>query len=288
MSQFYSFMIAPLDNALIGNFRVATNFGVLLTFVTIPISTVLFPAFSKLNPKNDLHLLRTMFASSVKYSALLLVPATMALMVLANPIVGTLYGDKWPYAPSYLSLGIIVNMFVLFGHLIIGVLLSAVGETMLMMKMNMLTLSIGVPLAFIIIPQFGINGAILGLTVCGLPSLFLGLRHAWKHYGIKVDYRASGKIFLASTVATLITFLFLSIINAAYWMLLVTGLLLFLVVYLTITPLIGAINQTDIANLRTMFSNLGVISKLLEIPLRIFEMSLKIRVLQTKKVVADS
>jgi hypothetical protein len=47
----------------------------------------------------------------------------------------------------------------------------------------------------------------------------------------------------------------------------VTGGALFLATYLTVAPLIGAINQTDINNLRAMFSGLGIISKLLEIPL---------------------
>jgi hypothetical protein len=42
-------------------------------------------------------------------------------------------------------------------------------------------------------------------------------------------------------------------------------------------PLIGAINQTDINNLRAMFSGLGIISKLLEIPLTLVEKQLKTR-----------
>jgi hypothetical protein len=41
--------------------------------------------------------------------------------------------------------------------------------------------------------------------------------------------------------------------------------------YLTMAPTIGAINQADISNLKTMFSGLGVISKLLNIPLATME-----------------
>ena len=77
--------------------------------------------------------------------------------------------------------------------------------------------------------------------------------------------------------AAIATYLFLSVLNAANWVLLVTGMVLFLAVYLTAAPLIGAINQTDINNLRAMFSGLGVISKLLEIPLTLVEKPLKTR-----------
>jgi hypothetical protein len=56
----------------------------------------------------------------------------------------------------------------------------------------------------------------------------------------------------------------------------VTGGALFLATYLTVAPLIGAINQTDINNLRAMFSGLGIISKLLEIPLILMEKLLKV------------
>ena len=54
-------------------------------------------------------------------------------------------------------------------------------------------------------------------------------------------------------------------------MLLIAGAILFLVVYLISIPLIGAINQTDVSNLRAMFSGLGIVSRLLEIFLKIIE-----------------
>jgi len=52
--------------------------------------------------------------------------------------------------------------------------------------------------------------------------------------------------------------------------------------YLISAPLIGAINQMDINNLRVMFSGLGIISKVIEIPLTIVEKSLRINAKRTK------
>jgi len=278
LAQFYAFMMASfVDLALIGNYRIAINFAILLTFFTMPIGTVLFPAFSKLNPQNEQQLLQTVFKSSVKYTALFLVPATMALMVLAKPVIGTIYGDKWLYAPFFLALYVISNLFAIFGTFSRGNLLAALGETKLLMKLNILTLFIGVPLAFLLIPQFGIIGVIVVTLVAGIPSMFISLHWAWKRYGAKIDFKASAKIFLASATAGTATYLFLNILNTANWVLLATGMALFLAIYLTTAPLIGAINQKDVDNLRSMFSGLGIISKILEIPLVLVQKVLNLR-----------
>ena len=85
MVQFYRLMMASFcTDAMIGNYQVSTQFTVLLTFVTAPIATVLFPAFAKISSQNERSLRESIFASSIKYSALLLVPATMAVIVLSE------------------------------------------------------------------------------------------------------------------------------------------------------------------------------------------------------------
>jgi len=140
----------------------------------------------------------------------------------------------------------------------------------------MLTLTIGIPIALLLIPSHGILGVIVVGVVAGLPSMFIGLYWAWKRYGTKADLQASTKILLASAIAATTTYIFLSVFNAAEWIRLVTGGMIFVAIYLIAASFIGAINQTDVNNLRAMFSGLGVISKLLEIPLVLVEKMLKV------------
>lgn len=278
LPQFYSFLMAVfVDMATIGNFRIATNFAVLLTFLTIPISTVLFPAFSKLDPQKERKLLKTVFTSSVKYTAILLVPATIVIVVMSQPIIGTIYGTKWPSAALFLSLYVLTNLFAVFGNLSLNSLLSGIGETKMVMKLNILTLFIGVPMAFLLIPYFEIVGMITVLIVATVPSMFIGLYWAWKHYGTKADFRSSLGIFVASIIAAVPTYVAINVLNTASWIMLATGTMLFLAIYLIAAPLIGAINQSDINNLRAMVSGLGFISKTLEIPLVIIQKVLNVR-----------
>lgn len=278
LPQFYNFLMASfVDVATIGNFRTATNFAVLLTFFTFPISTVLFPAFSKLDHQNEPQLLKTVFTSSVKYAALFLVPATMAMMVLAKPIIGTLYGNKWLEAPPFLALYVVIYLLSIFGNLSLSSLLTGLGDTKMMMKMSTLTLCIGTPLAFLLIPQLGVIGLIIVTIVAGIPSLFIGLNWIRKRYGTKPDLRISARILLASAVAAAATYLLLNTLNAPSWIQLATGALLFLGIYLTAAPLFGAVNQADVNSLRAMFSGLAIVSKTLEIPLSIIQKVLDVR-----------
>ena len=51
---------------MMGNYFSAAYFSVLLTFISLPISTALFPTFSKINAEREPGLAKMVFASSVK------------------------------------------------------------------------------------------------------------------------------------------------------------------------------------------------------------------------------
>jgi stage V sporulation protein B len=272
LTQYAQFVMgSAVDLASIGNYRIASNFAVLLTFFTIPISTVLFPAFSKINPEDEPQLLKTVFASSAKYTALFLVPATVAMMTLAHPLIATIYGEKYPYAPLYLALGVAGNLFALLGSLSMSSLLTGLGETKLLMKLNLLTLAIGIPASTILIPTLGIIGLIIAVTLAGAPSLLFGLRWVSRRYSAKAELTYSAKVFLASATAAIPAYTLVQYSRLAVWVQLFTGAGSFLLVYLIVAPLVGALTKSDIRNLRAMFSSLGIISKLINLPLVLSE-----------------
>jgi O-antigen/teichoic acid export membrane protein len=286
-SPIFSFLMASyVSEIMIGNYKIAGNFTVLLSLISNPIITVLFPAFSKLDPRKENNLLKTIFASSVKYTVLFVVPATMAIIVLANPLIGTIYGSKWPYAPTFLAYSVVYNLLSLFGWRSMGSLLPAMGETKLLLKLSLLTLIMSILLSFLLVPSLGIIGIIIGTPTAGLPSTAIALYLIWKRYGTKADFGESAKILLASVLSTITVYLFLTFFTAPFWVLLVAGGILFLSVYLISVPLVGAINEADVNSLRGMFSGSSLISRLLEIPLKIFEKLLKMRNSQsnTKKI----
>ncbi|MGD2066544.1 MAG: oligosaccharide flippase family protein, partial [Candidatus Bathyarchaeota archaeon] len=276
--QFYGFMMAFYCNdVMIGNYQVANNFAVLLTFFTIPIATVLFPAFAKLNPQNEPELVKTVFKSSVKYTAILLVPATTAVMVLAQPMVSTLFGEQYVYAPFFLSLLVITNLTAAFGNLSMNALLTGLGETKALMKLSLLTLALGFLLAFLLIPNLGITGIIIGNLIASIPSTLLGLGWIFKKYRVSADLRSTAKVFASTAIVTGITYISLSFFNTAEWMRLMVGGIVFLVSYLIVAPFMGAIVKEDIHNLRALFSGMGFIVKIINLPFIIAEKAASIK-----------
>jgi O-antigen/teichoic acid export membrane protein len=272
LAYIYIFIAVPLtSNATYGNYVVASNFTVLLTFFTIPIATVLFPAFAKLDPQNERELTRNVFASSIKYASILIVPAAMILMALSGPIVGALYGIKYTYAPFFLTIAAINGLNVVLGGQSVNAFLSGFGETRTIMKQNIITVIIGIPLSIILIPTLGILGLIITTVVDGLPGFFWVLQWIWKHYGARADLQSSAKILAASAVAALTAYLPTRFLNTADWIKLIIGLIVFLIVYIEGAPLIGAVSLDDINGLRTMFSGMGIITKIINLPLKAAE-----------------
>jgi stage V sporulation protein B len=268
LAQIYVFVAVPLtSNATYGNYLVATSFTVLLTFFTTPIGTVLFPAFAKLDPQNERELTRTVFVSSIKYASILVVPAAMMLMSLSGPIVGTVYGEKYAYAPFFLALSVITALFVALGSLSIGNFLLGCGETRISLKQNTITVIVGVPLSIVLIPTLGIAGLIITSIIDGLPAFLWALYWIWEHYGVRADLQSSAKILVASAIAAFTAYLPTRFLNTGDWIKLTIGLIIFLVVYVGGAPLIGAVSLADINNLRTMFSGMGIITRILNLPL---------------------
>ena len=137
LTQFYSYILAiyVINNATIGNYNVALNFVVLITFFATPVTTMLFPAFSKLDPQKDKELLKNVFQFSVKYAALVVVPVTAMVIALAQPAIGTIFQDKYVQAPLFLALLSVNYLYTAFGNLSVSNLINGQGYTTFSLKL---------------------------------------------------------------------------------------------------------------------------------------------------------
>lgn len=254
-----------------GNYGAAVNFAVLITFFTVPIVTVLFPAFSKLKLEHEKESLQVIFRSSVKYGALLTLPVTLMVMVLAEPLVYTLVKTIYTEAPFFLMLYVIVYLYAGLGNLSLGSFLNSQGRTDISMRISLFTLGLGVVLGVGLIIPFGVVGMLITNAVAALPSTLYGLWWLKKYFGVTIDWVASAKIFLASCVAAAVTYLVLSLFSASYWLELCVGAVVFVCIYFVVAPFIRAISRNDVSSLREMFSGLGPISYVFEVPFKILE-----------------
>jgi O-antigen/teichoic acid export membrane protein len=272
--QFYNFLLYMYvsDNALIGNYSIASTFVVLITFFATPVTTMLFPAFSKLDHRKDPQTLKNIFQSSVKYASLLVVPASAMVMALAQPAISTLFGNQYTEAPLFLSLLSITYLFTVVGSLSISSLINGQGQTRFSLAIAMLTAAVGFPLGFILISNYGVLGLITTTLTAGLPGIIAMLAFIKKHYNVTIYWRSSVKILLSSLAAAALTYVLLTQLNTfPSFARLIIGVAVFAPTYLVAAILTQAFDTTDINNLREMLSALGPLQSILNYILTIIE-----------------
>jgi peptidoglycan biosynthesis protein MviN/MurJ (putative lipid II flippase) len=138
----------------------------------------------------------------------------------------------------------------------IGNFLSGQGKTKVAMNLTLINMVIELSLSLVLIPAFGIVGLIVTTLVTGIPSLALGLWWVKKNFGAGVDWASSTKIFLASGIVAAITYVTISQLTFYHWIKLVLGRIIFLATYFMVVPLIRAIDENEVNNLREMVSDL--------------------------------
>lgn len=274
LSQFFAFLLPihyATDNTIIGNYKIAQTFVVLIGFFATPITTMLFPAFSKLNPEKDKETLRNVFQSSIKYAALLVVPVSALIMSVSEPAISTLFGDTYTTAPLFLALLAIAYIYSAFGNLSTGNLINSQGHTTFNMKLAIITSSIGFPLGYILIMNFGVLGLIATSLTAGLPSLFISLRWIKRNYDMTVEWRSSAKILLSSITAGILTYLITSQLTFVSWVRLIIGVAIFLLAYITAALLTKTVTKSEINNLRAMTTGFGFLTGILDKFLNLLE-----------------
>ena len=278
-SQFYAFLLPIFyitDNNTIGNYGIASTFIVLIAFFATPITTMLFPAFSKLNPQKDKETLRNVFQFSIKYASLLVVPVAALVMCLAEPAVSTLFGKAYSTAPLFLVLLAINYVFTAFGSLSVGSFISSQGKTTFILYLTLIAAAIGFPMGYILIMQFGVLGLIVTSLVTGIPTTIISLYWIRKHYELTVDWRSSAKILLSSSIAAALTYILINELGFSSLIRLIIGAVFFAFVFVATALFTQTINKSDIENLRGMVSGLGTIGKIINPVLNIIEKLLEI------------
>jgi O-antigen/teichoic acid export membrane protein len=270
---FYT-LIMPIfvtDNSLIGNYSLAQTFVVLIVFFATPVTTMLFPAFSKLDYRKNQLDLKNVFQYSVKYAALLVVPVAVLVMSLAEPAIHTLFPEGYSQAPFFLMLLSISYLFTALGNLSAGNLINSQGDTKYTLKLSILQTVIGFPLGFVLISQFGIIGLIVSSLVVVLPGLFLSLGFIKKRYGVSVDWGSSARILLSSAVTGVLTYLLITWLPFSSPIRLVIGVVVFVAAFVLIAVFTRTITRADLENIQTIVAGLGPLRKPLHLVLSILE-----------------
>jgi len=284
--QFYSFLMARYSSTFsVGNYGVASTFLVFVGFITFPISNVLFPMFSKMSGSEGRGGLEVAFRASVRYVSFLMLPAAVGVMAVSQPLIGVLFGDEYSLAPLFLVLLSVGSLFCGLGSLSMDSLLASQGKTWIICRNSLLTMVVGLPLSFILIPRFGVLGFIVNSLITQVVSTILSIYSVRRLFKYKMWIGQSGRTYVAAfTMGGLV---WVTLIVLRLWVgiyndiiLLGAGCLVGFFFYLLLLPLIGAIERADLESLNNIFEMFGLLKPIFSI---FFVIMMRVAVIRSRE-----
>ena len=269
LPQFYITMLGSWEttkyslteiNDLIGNYSVVLNFGVLLSFVTLPIGTTIFPLFSKLeHNKNELEFL---YRNAVKYSTLLGYPIIFIIIALSKQIITVLFNDRYVFAPYYLRIYMLTFLLIGLGSVCNGSLLSGQNRNDVNFKSTLCKFIVSLPLSYYAIQRHGVVGLLYTYFISAFINTGINLLYIYRIFKFKINYKFLIKIITISTISCFSVYILFNTLIINPWIELFFGGFLFLFIYLTGILLLSALTKQDYNYLKKISDTFGSISKI--------------------------
>jgi O-antigen/teichoic acid export membrane protein len=258
-------------NEEIGNFRAALNLLTLVTMISAPITTSLFPAFSKLDPESEA--IKRFFQLSVKYMTILVVPTTFLVLLFTREITYIAYGSSFTSTALFLFVFCTSYLLVGLGSLVQMEFYKGTANTMVNFRIIMVYFLLLLPLTPLFTFFYGVVGLIIVQLVASFCSITYGLRVAVSRFHIVFQWKDLTKIYIVSTVSALPVTVF-SYYFSFWWLWkAIIGTAMYLIVWLTIMPLTNTLKTPELQKIRTLLERIPLFGRIL-VPIISYEQKL--------------
>jgi O-antigen/teichoic acid export membrane protein len=250
-----------VSNTDIGNYKAAVNFAALLIVLAEPITTILLPAFSKLNHASN-NRIQYFFQIALKYTTMIIIPVASLIIVFSNEIVQIIYGSTYELAPLFLSTYILLYLLAGIGYLTLPSLYNGLGETKTTLKMNLITFFSLIILAVPLTQAYGVQGVITAFIISLAAGTFYGAYTARKKYSIEFDVRNVAKIYLISAFASVFPILLVNFAGFNNLVNLVLGSVIYLFVFITLVPMTNTISLVELQKIDLAVQNTPLLKQI--------------------------
>jgi stage V sporulation protein B len=250
-----------VSDAAIGNFKAATNFALLMTILSIPIQTVMLPAFSKL--KNGASKgISNFFMLANKYTALIVVPVTVLIVGFSDPIVRIVYGSTYNSAPQFLWTYCLVYLLVGVGYLTLASFYNGMGETKVTMRISLITFVVLVIASPLLTSIYGVQGLIVAYLIANGSGQIYSSIYARRRYKIKFDTLSLLKIYALAILSSVAPVLILNYSGLSSVLGVVIGGVLYVFTYLTLMPVIKVVSSSELKQISHAVKNIPILTKI--------------------------
>ncbi len=246
ISFYQGFMLAIFTTtADVGNYKAATNFATLLSVVSIPITTALLPAFAKLDSSTDQKIKR-FFKLANKYTAELVLPITVLIIMYSTQIVQIIYGLEYQTAPQFLATYCLIYLLVGLGYLTLTSFFNGLGETKTTLMISLIGFVILAVLSPILTRAYSVQGSIIAILIASTAGIAYGSYRARRKFHIEFDTRSLVKIYLVSAISSVPPLLLTRFAHLSRITDLGVGALLYLFTYITLAPMTKIVTASEL------------------------------------------
>jgi len=270
------------DNWSIGNLDISNKFLTLGSLVTFPITTVIYPTFSKFDIKTQSNELNELYRTSVKYSSLILIPFTIFLILFSKQLIHLFFGTSYSLSPYYLSLALLPFLTVGLGAFSVYGLLNSQGDTITTFRLRTIIIILNIVLSTFLTWKWAIPGLLIGQFITSIVGSSLNYYIVNKKYNVSSDLNHVTRVFNSSVITAVITyFITRCLMLSSYLLQVIIGIIIFMLIYSFLAPLFHVFLEQDVSFFRSVIIKHYYLYKILN-PYLIFQEKL-IRSTYTKK-----
>lgn len=263
-----------VSNSGIGGYSAAGTFTTLIALFTYPISTALFPLFSR--KVDDPGALAGTYQTVVKFTALVVVPVSAYIMAFSGPLMVTVYGRAYSFGAPYLLLLGSISLLAGLGNLAWNPLLNGMGYTRDALAATLVGSMASVGSALVLVPSTGVMGAIIGQIIGGVFTLVIGTWMVRKRIGATPRLTWVWRVYAASAFTAVVVWP-LSWLVTISQLSAVLGAVAFLVVFIPVLALLKALDREDFEALKGYFAFSSVTSRPLEAAISYYHLAERLR-----------
>jgi O-antigen/teichoic acid export membrane protein len=217
----------------------------LMSILTVPITTTLLPAFSKITSSTN-QKIKEFYKIANKYTAMIIIPLTLLIIIFSKEIVEIIYGSTFQSASIFLAIYCLLYFSVGIGYLVLPSLYNGLGQTKTTLKMSLITFFVLAVLSPPLTKTYSVPGLILAFIAASTTGTTYGLYHAVRNLKIELNMKTQLKIYLNSAISSIPPLLILNLTQLPKILNVALGGLLYLFTYLTLTPLTKTVTLPEL------------------------------------------
>lgn len=253
---FKSFFLGVfVTDSEVGNYKAAVNFISIITILASPIVTILLPAYSKLE-SSAVEKIKIFFKLVSKYTAMLIVPVAVVMIIFSKEIVQIIYGSAFESASLFLAVESALYFLVGLGYLNLASFFNGLGKTRTTLKMSLIIFFMFMILSPILTWAYSVVGLIVAFLIGSAAGTIYGSYRARKEFKVEFDMSALLRIYLVSAVSGIIPLVILRISISTRIFNVAVGFILYVFTYMTLLPATRTISSNELKTAKSILEKI--------------------------------